>query len=159
MLGDSMFISDISRQLGLPVSRPVIRWSNTKDDIRRATLTLIGSFRLMCDESLPANRARAWKRLTTLENVCSKWRAQPLPMIRGLIASYVVAHRIATLRQAERFFHCRPGTLSAGRRRRYEAKFRGLFNQPYEQLFHAGGGSPPTPANGVGCEEAAHHTP
>jgi hypothetical protein len=139
ILGDRAFISDISQQLGLPARRRVIRWSNTEEDIRRATLALIGGLRGICDDSLPANKAREWMRLTTLENVCSKRRAQPLPMIRALGASYVVAHRIATVRQAERFYHCRPRTLSAGRRRRHEEKFRDKFNQSYEQLFEAVG--------------------
>jgi hypothetical protein len=156
ILGDSTFISNILQQLGLSPQRHVMRWSNSQEEIQRVILTLIETFQSMCDKHLPGNRARGWKRLVTLENVCSKLRAQPLAMIRGLIASYVVGNRIATLRQAERLLRCRPGTLSSGRRRRYEAKFRDLFNQPYEELFQAGGGSPPTSANGVECAKAAH---
>jgi hypothetical protein len=135
ILGDSMFVSETLRRVGLPARPEVLPASDVQEEIRRATLRLIGGFRVICNERLPARQARVWTRLTTLENVCSKWRVPPLPMIRGLSASYVVANRIASLGQAERLFCCRPKTLSAVRRRHYEQRFRDLFNQSSEELF------------------------
>ena len=57
-------------------------------------------------------------------------------MIRGLTASFIVAKRLATLRQVEHFFGCRPKALSAGRRRRHENLFQHLFKRHYSALFH-----------------------
>jgi REP element-mobilizing transposase RayT len=158
ILGDSNFVSEVSRALGLPAPRRVIPWSSAEEDIQRVTLMLIDGFRALCDEHLSANKAREWKRLATLDNVRSKWRAPPLPMIRGLSASYVVPDGIATLRQAEHFFRCRPGTLSAGRRRRYQRRFQELFGRSHEQFFRVRGGSLSPSPNDIAYEGSAHQT-
>jgi hypothetical protein len=145
-IGDSDFISDIVQKLGWPPGHSMISKSDSQNDVRRATLKLIRNFQLLCAQRLPANKARQWKRLLTLENVCSKSRLRPLPMIRGLTASFIVANRVAPLRQVEHFFGCRPKALSAGRRRRHEKLFEHLFKRHYGALFHvnAGRGLPAT---------------
>jgi len=56
-------------------------------------------------------------------------------MLRALAASYLAIDGQFRLDQLEGFFHCRPRTLSAGRRRAYQRKFEALFNRPYEALF------------------------
>jgi hypothetical protein len=135
-LGDSDFISKILQQLGWLPGQSMISQSDYQNDVRRETLKLIHIFQLLCAHRLPANKARQWKRLLTLDNVCSKSRLRPLPMIRALIASFIVANRVATLRQVEHFFGCRPKALSAGRRRRHEKLFEHLFKRHYSALFH-----------------------
>jgi hypothetical protein len=145
-IGDSDFISKILDQLGWLPGQSMISQSDSQNDVRREILKLIHTFQLLYSQYLPANKARQWKRLLTLDNVCSRSRLRPLPMIRGLTASFIVANRIATLRQVEQFFGCRPKALSAGRRRRHEKLFQHLFKRHHGALFHVevGRGLPAT---------------
>jgi hypothetical protein len=73
----------------------------------------------------------------TPEQLCSRSRKRPLPTIRALIASHVIAHQLATRAQAARFFGCRPETLSADRRRHSEALFFDWFGVSPDTLFSA----------------------
>jgi hypothetical protein len=155
-LGDSDFISEILQQLGWLPGHSMLSKSDSQNDVRRETLKLIHNFQLLCAERLPANKARQWKRLMTLDNVCSKSRLRPLPMIRGLTASFIAANRIATLRQVEHFFGCRPKALSAGRRRRHEEHFQHLFKRHYGALFHLEIGRRLSTAKGVKESNVAH---
>jgi hypothetical protein len=135
ILGDSKFIARVHRELGLPASRRPKRHLDTQEDIQRTTAMLIEGFQRIWEENLPPAKAREWKNRMTLEHVCSKSRKQPLPMVRALSAAYLMAHQSARLANVERFFHCRPGTLSEKRRRHYQGRFQQLFNVPYEQLL------------------------
>jgi hypothetical protein len=135
IVGDPEFVREIARQLGLPLNPGAPRDLNSQEALRRTLQTLLEEFRVLCDKHLPEEQARRWQRVATLESVCSKSRTQPLPMIRGLGAAYALTQRIATLRQTEQFFRCRPGTLSAPRRQRYAQTFQDHFRRPYEQLL------------------------
>lgn len=151
ILGDPAFVSEVSRQLGLSMSRRRLDWPDVLDEIRQATLQLTANFKALCEERAHTDTGRKWQHRATLENVCSVSRAQPLPMLRGLSATYLIRHRIGTLRQIECFFNCRPGTLSARRRRHYELEFEQLFATPCDRLFRRDSfpvvqhGSPPAP--------------
>src|SRR5262245_17899834 len=79
--------------------------------------------------------ARRWQ---TLENVCSKSRQLPPPILRVLVASHLVVNGHFRLEQLECYFHCRPRTLSAGHRQDYHRRFETLFKQPYQVLFQDG---------------------
>jgi hypothetical protein len=135
IVGDAQYVRELSQRLGLQLITRSSRKINSHDELKRVTQFLVSRFQEICDRYIPKRKARKWKRVTTIENVCSKQRAQPLPMIRGLSASYLVNHQITTLRQAERFFSCRPGTLCAARRRSYKQQFRAYFGRPFEQLL------------------------
>ncbi len=56
-------------------------------------------------------------------------------MVRALSVSYLIEHEIATPTQAARFFGCAPRSLSARRRRFYEALFRDWFGAMPEMLL------------------------
>ncbi|MDB6083158.1 MAG: hypothetical protein JWN43_1039, partial [Gammaproteobacteria bacterium] len=84
--------------------------------------------------------AEYWKRLVTFENVRSKSRKRPLPMVRALTASYLIEHGITTATLAARFFGFNPRSVSVGRRRSYERDFRGWFGTLPEVLFSPGRG-------------------
>jgi hypothetical protein len=95
--------------------------------VRDAVLDVVRRFAAMCDKELPARQARAWKRIVTLDHLCSHSRKRPLPMIRAVSASYVINRKIATRAQTASFFGCRPETLSAHRRRHYVTQFQECF--------------------------------
>jgi hypothetical protein len=154
-LGDAAFISNILRQLGWLPGRSIIPKADSQNDIRGAVLTLIHNFPLLCAQRLPAKMARHWKRVTTLDNLCSRSRLRPLPMIRGLTASFIVVNRIATLRQVGHFFGCHAKTISAGRRRRHEEHFQHLFKHHYGVLFHVEVGRRIPASKGVEDSNAA----
>jgi hypothetical protein len=156
ILGDPAFVSGVSRQLGLSMSRRALDCPDVLDKIRRATLQLTANFKALCGERARTGTGKKWQHRATLENVCSASRAQPLPMLRGLSATYLIRNRIGTLRQIESFFNCRPGTLSARRRRHYEHEFEQLFDTPCDQLFKCDscpvvrhGSQPARPASGL----------
>jgi hypothetical protein len=134
MLGDAEFLADIwltTRQTSPRQNRgvPII------SDVRQAVVDVVEKFSAMCDLALPRGQARAWKRVVTLEQVCSHSRKRPLPMIRALIASYVIACHIANRAQAAQFFGCGPETLSVDRRRHAEVLFRESFGITSDALF------------------------
>jgi hypothetical protein len=131
MLGDKEFreeIWTITRQQP-PLREPTAAHGNA---VRDAVLNVILRFGAMCDENLPARQARAWKRLVTLDQLCSKSRKRPLPMIRAVAASYIINCKIATRSETASFFGCRPETLSAHRRRRYVTMFQECFGSVLE---------------------------
>jgi hypothetical protein len=95
--------------------------------VREAVIDVVRRFGELCDEMLPPRRASAWKRTVILENLCSPSRKRPLPMVRAVSASYIIKRDIATRAQVASFFGCRPGNLSAHRRRYYMRIFREWF--------------------------------
>jgi putative transposase len=126
MLGDAEFLADIWRATGhAPPWQN--RASTPAGDVRQVVVDAVEEFRALCDLALPRPKARAWVRVVTLEQLCSHSRRRPLPVIRALITTHVIARGIATRSQAARFFGCRPDTLSVDRRRHAEAQFAKWF--------------------------------
>jgi hypothetical protein len=103
--------------------------------VKDVVMQVIEQFIALCDQRLSQKQAAAWRRIVTSENLRSRSRKRPLPMVRALSASYLIKHRIATPTQAARFFNCGPKPLSAQRRRFYEARFRECFGAEPEILF------------------------
>jgi hypothetical protein len=101
-------------------------------------MRVIERFNALCDERLSRRRAAAWRRHVTYENVRSKSRKRPLPMVRALSVSYLVDHRVATPAQAARFFGCGRGSVSARRRRFHKGRFREWFGAMPDILFGPG---------------------
>jgi hypothetical protein len=135
MVGDPTFIVRTTRELGVVPSPRADGQLAAQDEIPCAIARMLESFRVACEERLPATTAQKWMRVSTLENVCSRSRQPPLPMLRALAASHLIHGGRFRLSQLERCFHCRPGTLSAGRRRAYEAKFEAMFRQRYQEVI------------------------
>ena len=74
----------------------------------------------------------------TYDDVRSRSRKRPLPMVRALSAAYLIEHEIATAAQAARFFGSGPRSVSARRRRFYEVLFREWFGARPEILLSPG---------------------
>jgi hypothetical protein len=145
LLGDAEFITDVWRQTGrrLPHRIPT---RDLEGDIPGVVMQVIEQFNALCDQRLPRELAEAWKRIVILENLRSRLRKPPLPMVRALSVSYLIMHKITTPAQAARFFGCGPRSVSAIRRRLYEARFRECFGAKPEILFcpRIGKGYPPS---------------
>jgi hypothetical protein len=134
LLGDSQFIADVWRQTGRRLPDR-IRRARHEGDIPSVVVQVIEQFRNLSDQKISPGKAAAWKRLVTYENLRSRSRKRPLPMVRALSVSYMIDHRIASLAQSARFFNCGPRVVSANRRRFYKACFRELFGVEPEMLF------------------------
>jgi hypothetical protein len=139
MLGDAEFLADIWLRTH-QTSHRQSRVAADSGDVRHAAVDVMGKIGAMCDRALPRRRARAWKRVVTLEQLCSHSRKRPLPMIRALITSHVIACHVATRAQAARFFGCSPETLSVDRRRHAEVLFCEWFGVTSDALFSIRGG-------------------
>lgn len=137
LLGDAQFIAGVRRVSGKPLRDRNRRARNVEVDLVGVVVRVIEDFNAFCDERLPPREAGAWRRLVTYDNVCSKLRKRPLPMLRALIVSYVIQQKIATAAQAARFFGCGPRAVSACRRSFYEALFRERFAVSPETLLGA----------------------
>jgi hypothetical protein len=123
------------RELGATQHPRAAAQRGAPEEIPGVIIRMLERFSVLFNPQIPPVTARRWLRVSTLDNVCSKSRRPPLPMLRALVASQLVAGGCFRLDQVEGFFHCRPRTLSAGRRRAYQARFEALFNQPYQALF------------------------
>jgi hypothetical protein len=134
-LADSEFIADFWRKTGRRSPDQTRPARDYEGDIQDVVMQVIEQFIALCDQRLSQEQAAAWRRVVTSENLRSRSRKRPLPMVRALSASYLIKHRIATPTQAARFFNCGPKPLSAQRRRFYEARFRECFGAKPEILF------------------------
>jgi len=135
VLGDAQFVTDVWRVTGRRSPDRTRRARDLEGDISGVVIQVIEQFNALCDERLSRRQAGTWRRCVTYENVRSRSRKRPLPMVRALIASYLVENEVATLAQAARFFGRGPNSVSAGRRRFYEALFRVWFGAMPETLF------------------------
>jgi hypothetical protein len=135
LLGDAQFISDVWRQTGRRSPDRTRRARHLEGDIPGVVMQVIEQFNALCDQRLPRDKAATLKRVVTYENLRSRSRKRPLPMVRALSVSYLIKHKIATPSQAARFFSCGPRPVSATRRRFYEALFRECFGAKTEMLF------------------------
>jgi hypothetical protein len=143
LLGDAQFISDVWSQTGRRLPHRIPRKRDHQGDIPGVVMQVIEQFNALCDQRLPRQLAAAWRRILNLENLRSRSRKRPLPMVRALSVSYLIKHKIVTPAQAARFFGYGPRAVSANRRRFYEALFRECFGAKAEILFcpHSGEGS------------------
>jgi hypothetical protein len=135
LLGDAQFIADIWRRTGGRSSGRTRRVRDLEGDIPGVVMRSIGQFNALCDERLSPRQTRAWRRLVTYDNLRSRSRKRPLPMLRALNASYLIEQGIARLMHVARFFGCSPRSVSARRRKFYEALFRKWFGATPEILF------------------------
>jgi hypothetical protein len=135
LLGDAHFIAEVWRKAGRGSPDQTRAARDYQGDIQDVVMQVIEQFNALCDQRLPREQAVAWKRVVTSENLRSRSRKRPLPMVRALSASYLIKHRIATPTQAARFLNCGPKTVSAQRRRFYEALFRECFAAKPDILF------------------------
>jgi hypothetical protein len=138
LLGDSEFIAEVWRRTGRRHPSRNRRARHLEGDVPAVVMQVVEQFNALCDARLPRHQAGAWRRLVTFENVRSKLRKRPLPVVRALIASYLIEHRITTATQAARFFGVNPRSVSVGRRRSYEMVFRGWFGTLPDILFSPG---------------------
>jgi hypothetical protein len=134
-LGDTEFIADMWRKTGRRSPDQTRPARDYEGDIQDVVMQVIEQFNALCDQRLSQEQAVAWRRVVTPENLRSRSRKRPLPMVRALSASYLIKHRIATPTRAARFFNCGPKPVSAQRRRFYEALFRECFGAKPEILF------------------------
>jgi hypothetical protein len=137
MLGDAEFMAGIWRITHQQSPRKK-RAASYNNGVRDAVIEVVRKFGAMCDEALPPRQAGDWKRIVTLEQLCSHSRKRPLPMIRAVSAAYLIKRNIATRAQTASFFGCRPETLSAHRRRHYLRLFREWFGVMPGLLFCSG---------------------
>jgi hypothetical protein len=135
LLGDTEFIADVWRKTGRRSPDQTRPARDYEGGIQDVVMQVIEQFNALCDQRLSQEQGAAWIRVVTFENLRSRSRKRPLPMVRALSASYLVKHRIATPAQAARFFSCGPKPVSAQRRRFYEALFRECFGADPEILF------------------------
>jgi hypothetical protein len=135
LLGDAQFIADTWRLTGRQSPDRTKRSRHLEGDIPGVVIQVVEQFNALCDDRLPPRRAAAWIRLLTYENVRSRSRKRPLPMVRALAASYLIEHEIATSKQAARFFGCGPRAVSVRRRHFYDELFREWFGAKPEVLF------------------------
>jgi hypothetical protein len=143
LLGDAQFIADTWRLTGRRSPDPARRTRHLEGDISGVVTQVVEQFNALCGKRLPLQEAAAWKHIVTYQNVRSRSRKRPLPMVRALSVSYLIKHEIATPAQAARFFGCGPRPVSAHRRRFYDVLFRECFGAKPEILFcpHFGDGS------------------
>ena len=134
-LGDAEFIADMWRQTGRRSPDRARLARHLAGDIPGVVMQVIEQFNALCDQRLPRDKAAAWRRIVTYDNLRSRSRKRPLPMVRALSVSYLIKHKIATPAQAAHFFSCGPTPVSAKRRRFYEAAFRECFGAKPEILF------------------------
>jgi len=160
IVGDREFIARTFRELRV-IQHPRVRAQRgAPQEIPIVIMRMLERFSVLCNEHLLPATARRWMRVSTFDNIRSKSRRPPLPMLRALVASELVANGRFRLEQLESFFHCRPRTLSAGRRRAYQAKFEALFNRPYQAAFRdADTDGTSTIAEGRQCSSAASLRP
>jgi hypothetical protein len=135
ILGDAQFITDVWHLTGRRSPDRAREARHLEGDIPGVVMQVVEQFNALCEKRLPQHQAKAWKRLATYENVRSRSRKRPLPMVRALSVSYLIEHQIATPTQAARFFGCGPRPVSARRRRFYGLLFRKWFGAKPEILF------------------------
>jgi hypothetical protein len=137
LLGDAQFIGDMWRQTGRRSPDRGRHARHLEGDISGAVMQVIEHFNALCDERRP-HQAATWRRIATYDNVRSRSRKRPLPMIRALSAAYLIEHEIATAAQAARFFGSGPRSVSTRRRRSYQELFLKWFGAMPQVLLNPG---------------------
>jgi hypothetical protein len=155
IIAEPAFITQMGKQQGFVLQPRLQHTGRTQEDIQAATAAMAERFQRLCDEQLMPRKARQWTRLVTPENLRSKSREQPLPMFRALCAAYLLSLGVK-LEQIEQFFHCRPSTLSSGRRSRYRLQFEEVFGRRCKELFEVSDGRERVSERGPRVREIAH---
>jgi len=133
ILGGEEFLREIWR-INEPPAASARRSGDSEQDISGAAMRIISAFNALCKtQSQP--QIFGWTERLTYESLRSGSRRRPLPMVRALIASYLVGHELATVTQTARFFGCDPKTLSARRRGVYAAAFKQRFGTEIDAFF------------------------
>ncbi len=135
ILGDGQFIAEIRRRMGRRAPDRRRRAPQVEGDIAGAVMWVVERFNALCDKRLPQRQAEAWRQLVTFDNVRSRSRKRPLPMVRALSVSHLIDCKVATPTQAARFFGCGPKPVSARRRRFYCASFCKELNANPKTVF------------------------
>ena len=138
ILGDQRFIEEVWRRTGQSPRRKRAG-HRSEADISTLVTQLIEKFGEVCLPLLPRAQADEWKHIVTFEGVRSKSRKRPLPMLRALITSYLIVHRIATATETARFWGLGSRPVAAARRRFYEMRFHEGFGMPPNECFGAPG--------------------
>ncbi len=129
ILGDREFIAQVLRIQGATEDLDEAKEEQPGEVIQRAAEQAIGLFQAVCREHLGERHTQDWITRTNLEELRSKSRRTPLPFVRGMIADYVLARRLAKRSEIERFFGLQPKSLSAGLRQRYRSKLLELMRR------------------------------
>ena len=127
ILGDAEFVAAIWNRSGRRAPGRTRDARQLEAAMAEVAKQVIGWFLALGDVRLPSHRAAAWRRLVTCDNVRSKSRARPLPMVRALIASSLIEQGIATPAQAARCLNCGTTPVSAHRRSFYAGMCRDVL--------------------------------
>jgi len=138
LLGDAQFMAEVWRLAGRRSPSRVRRSHIPQGDIPDTVRQVMERFTALCAERVLTCQAANWKQVVTYEDLRSRSRRRPLPMLRALCVICLVEHDIATPAQAARFFGCGPRSVSARRRRFYALLFRELFRAAPDILFSPG---------------------
>jgi hypothetical protein len=135
MVGSTESIERAARELRVLLHPRVGSTPRLAEDFRCTLAIMVENFLTVCNQQLALRTARRWSRGSTLETLCSKFRRAPLPMLRALLASYLIDSGRFRRTEVEELLRCRPRTLSAGRRRAYQLKAEALFERPYQDVI------------------------
>lgn len=122
VLGDEPFVTRVMRAQGETSALSPANQEGSDQAIERAAELVIGRLHALCRQYLNDRDARNWITQTDLQRLRSKSRKPPLPFVRGMVADYALARRIAKRREIERFFGLHSKSLAAGLRQRYRSK-------------------------------------
>lgn len=122
ILGDREFITGVLRACGSEHNLDVSEMDSPDEVIRHAAELMIDRLHAVCRRFLSEREAHDWIAHTSLQALRSKSRRMPLPLVRAMIADYVVAHGVARCSEVERYFGMHSKSLAAGLRRRYRAR-------------------------------------
>jgi hypothetical protein len=134
ILGDTEFVRNVWRLSGHVPTR-TRRGRLAPQDIEAEVERVVAKFRDLCGQGVSGARFEVWRNLVTVDGIRSPSRERPLPMVRALCVSSLVAGRIASPSQAAAFFGGGRRALSAARRRFYEQRFAEAFGVSAETLF------------------------
>lgn len=129
ILGDHEFISSVLTASGSACGLDEPRPDGPDQEIQHAAELVLDRFHELCRQFLSERDAQEWVSRTSLWELRSKSRKLPRPLVRALIADYVLAQGLAKCSDVERYFGLHPKSLAAGLRRRYRAKIVARFSR------------------------------
>ena len=135
LLGGIDFVRHVWRITGGQSPERSLRARPLEGAIPVLVRQVIERFVALCHDRLPRRQAAMWEHLVTFENLRSRSRRRPLPMVRALSVSYLMERGVCTLTQAARFFGCGTGPISARRRQGYSLIFQEWFGTTPESLL------------------------
>lgn len=129
ILGDRAFIARVLEPQGSAESADLAEADSPEEVLRRAAELIISRFHALCRRCLSERDARDWIGRTSLEQLRSKSRRMPLPLVRALVAEYALLRRLAKRSEVESYFGLRARSLAAGLRRRYRSRVLARFSR------------------------------